>query len=652
MTRERTAMKVLIATILFFAGIFVTRAALADVQASFEGSTYPAMDCNTVFSYRDQIDGAGNWIDSSYSLLPICPGKVDLPVSPTGGPITVFSDLQMSDGNRMTGRVFDGATQWYSRADSDSFDPSGSFTLSFVLNADEVTTQQSAIAKDAPGVGATSRGYDVVILSGSIYFYIFNSTGYSVVAGSITANTTHVYQAIYTYVADGTSVLALYSDGILLQQITNAIGPVRNSVSDFCLGARKDPGVEYPFNGQISFAQLDARAKPAAELKDDLARLQGLYGSTAGQNWTFTRSTAATKSLNAGPSSLSTVAANVPRVGDGVLIEGAVTQLHGLTEAFDSWGNTGGCAVTANAAIAPDGTMTADFLDNTGGASSDYRYFSISGLGDMTGRSITQSVWVWSITPHIVTLQQYAGSEGSVIQSVFVEAGPQRISSTHTYTTATAGTIEIGVFPGEKNVATGTAYFWGANLTETKFMTSYIPNAGAAATQVTKTADNLSIPLHQAGTNKDLLPYLFGPLPNQANKLTIEFDMKAEWSSSADSPVAWALDITTPAGRIQYYNWSNGMCYFEIPGGPYKTSAANVVDYSKWHRYKYFLDFSDLSRSYASIDGVNFASSTAGWTGTLSLDTTGGTLNVLQNNGSGLQYYGTIKNLRISPSEW
>jgi hypothetical protein len=86
---------------------------------------------------------------------------------------------------------------------------------------------------------------------------------------------------------------------------------------------------------------------------------------------------------------------------------------------------------------------------------------------------------------------------------------------------------------GSGYAGAGTPVFalWQRQVEVLPFATSRIetPSSGT----VTRTADNLSIPLHQASTNKDLLPYLFGPLPNPANKLTISFDAKCEYSSTS-----------------------------------------------------------------------------------------------------------------------
>jgi hypothetical protein len=93
------------------------------------------------------------------------------------------------------------------------------------------------------------------------------------------------------------------------------------------------------------------------------------------EGWTYARTGAATASNADG--SIETFAADVERITDqGLLIEAAATNRLLRSQEFDnaSWAKTN-ATVTANAAVAPDGTTTADKLvaDVAGGASVQHR---------------------------------------------------------------------------------------------------------------------------------------------------------------------------------------------------------------------------------------------------------------------------------------
>ncbi len=377
--------------------------------------------------------------------------------------------------------------------------------------------------------------------------------------------------------------------------------------------------------------------------------------------WVFTRSSVAYKDLASGPTSISQVAVNVPRgggVGGGVLIEGPTIQLHGLTEAFDSWTNTGLCAVTPNAAISPDGNLTADLLDNTGGTHGEARYISPS-MGNINGRTFTRTVWVKAAIPHTFSMRFWAVGE-VVNQNFYATTEWQRFVFTHTFTVSVSTVIELDTYPGEHAVATGAAYFFGSNLTETAFATSYIQNTGAVGTTVTRTSDSLSMPIHQASTNKDILPSLFGPSPNQANKLTIEFQAKCEYAATSIEANWLTISGGPVAGRneviIEAYNDNKiyGIFYDSVAGAHYFYTNAAPVDYSIWHTYKLLIDFSDLSRMNFWIDGTIPTMTWVGRVGDMkTFDTTDANLSLKIGSGRvGGDAFCQIKNLRINGIEY
>lgn len=388
------------------------------------------------------------------------------------------------------------------------------------------------------------------------------------------------------------------------------------------------------------------------------------------QGWQFSRSTTAYKTFsnayeNTYPShSMDEVGVNAVRVsgkGGGVLIEGAVTQLHGLTEAFDSWTQSGTCAVTADDWVAPNGALTVDELDNTGGANTDNRSVLTADLGSLTGRKFTASVWVRAATPHNVTLRLYENpAVGDIVVTTFYAArGLQRYTISGTAAGGGDGTLSFYVYPGERAVATGVAHFWGANLTETTFPTSYIPNPGAATSQVTKTADSLGIDVLEAGTNNRILADVY--CQNcAADKITIYGEWKAEWSSSTDIGQDRRLvnmgNASSANNNLELYVSSAGNVFlrFQDNGGTIRTinSAVDPTGFSDWFSIRGVVDFTDLSRSELYIDGVvDHAADSGNWTGGATFDTAGNKIRLGADRTGTVDGFHHTRQLRAANSE-
>ena len=376
--------------------------------------------------------------------------------------------------------------------------------------------------------------------------------------------------------------------------------------------------------------------------------------------WDFSRSTTAFQTFSDG--TIAEVAASIPRVGGkggGILVEGQSTVLNGLTEAFDSWANpVGGCAVTADDAVAPDGSMTADLLDNTGGANNDYRRVESANLGDLTGEDYTYSVYARADTPHIGTIVLTETGVSSTSENIALTAEWQRFDVTRTCVGGGTGTIRIEAYPGENGVATGIAHYWGANLTETTFPVSYIKNAGAGTTQVTRTADSMMIDPYPDVGNKILSDKF-----DEDGVLTFEFDAKCEWGGSSDigeQRYYFTLgNCTDGLNRVTSYVSAtgrlNGFSLYSAAGvQTYGYSLVDPVDFSEWHTVKARIDFGDLSRCTMWINGSDAGITYVNNIGTAVFD---GTLNdpklyLGADRCETPNIYCNIKNFRILPREF
>jgi hypothetical protein len=180
----------------------------------------------------------------------------------------------------------------------------------------------------------------------------------------------------------------------------------------------------------------------------------------------------------------------------GLLIEEQRTNLLTYSEQFDNaaWVKFQSATVSANAAVAPDGTVTADLLSWTSSGASGIYQSAVSafvssmslyakassgspliGFGDDTGTRFT----LFNLSTG--TLVSTSGTSSTSITSV--GNGWYRMSVAF----ATAPSNIKFITGGG---AVGAAYIWGAQLEQGSFSTSYIPTV---ASQVTRAADSASM---------------------------------------------------------------------------------------------------------------------------------------------------------------
>lgn len=208
---------------------------------------------------------------------------------------------------------------------------------------------------------------------------------------------------------------------------------------------------------------------------------------------------------------------------EGLLIEQQYTQYSYYSEEFD---NNGGwskvnATVQPNAAVSPDGTLSADLLVEAYEASGTNSHYaqqntlSSVAVGDTytwtifakaAGRSafaIYSSIGgsrmcFWDLTDGSVSQTSGTGS----FSSSDCGNGWYRLEMTFTTTTTAAGSNYFYIVEGGTNVYQGNGYgsvlIWGANLTKTASSMSYVK---AESTTVTKSADSCSVALSDAGYN-------------------------------------------------------------------------------------------------------------------------------------------------------
>lgn len=230
--------------------------------------------------------------------------------------------------------------------------------------------------------------------------------------------------------------------------------------------------------------------------------------------------------------------------------------------------------VTANQAIAPDGTTTADLvvLANTGTTTSDWSwlYQNFSAAATTT---YTYSVWVKASAPSEIGKGiVIAGSAANSL--VTLTADWQRV--TQTSTTVGAGTISVGPrLRGVETTATTASFFiWGAQLVQGSTAGDYTQTTSAAAPTRYLNWDGTL-------TGRKLVSNTAAAVPHgiQQNATTSQPVMFSFYAKAAE--YAFAV-VASSANNYVYYDLTNGVV-FSTAGTGWSSPAITAVG-GGWYR--------------------------------------------------------------------
>ncbi len=227
----------------------------------------------------------------------------------------------------------------------------------------------------------------------------------------------------------------------------------------------------------------------------------GIVSFISASGATFTRSTTATYFDANGV--MQTAAANTPRLdhdpatgaAKGVLIEESRTNLIPYAQQLENWTrldvNGGAGSVSQNTTVAPDGTTTADTLNNNGTGSGNSYFYRILSPTAPSGTTFNFSIWVKNL---VGSARIDVGGLSDVVSFTTLN-----ILSGSTWTryniSVTTNATNGKVYPQVSLLSAGSSVVvWGGQLEQGPNPTSYIPTTSGA---VTRAADTFSIP---AGT--------------------------------------------------------------------------------------------------------------------------------------------------------
>ena len=261
-------------------------------------------------------------------------------------------------------------------------------------------------------------------------------------------------------------------------------------------------------------ATLDSRIAALAgvqpiitsDLTTGQAWLRGApYALTSLPGWSFSRALAAYGETSGGV--LVPFASGAPRLvnGRGQLIEGARTNLCLRSQEFDnaSWTTSNG-TLTPDAAVAPDGTTTADKLVGTAastqgrvsqniagsiGATYTWSCYASSAGGTLVriyaddNSTNTASVTYNTITGAVSTAAVIGGGNWTAVSSSAQQLGGGWWRFTLTFTATAVAPARFQVWHRDTSDGTNGIYIWGAQLEAAAFPSSYIPTAGSSVTR-------------------------------------------------------------------------------------------------------------------------------------------------------------------------
>jgi hypothetical protein len=362
----------------------------------------------------------------------------------------------------------------------------------------------------------------------------------------------------------------------VLRVIVDGVSGTPTSVATFGItssGATYIGVVSGYHQGSINYVRIDAEALTDARLAYEQQILSGIAaGTTWGASMDYARAGTAYQTFSDGTMALRPSGA--PRVGDGVLIEGAGTNLLTYTGAFSTdWTKSGTCTIAGTSVVLPDGTTgtTNTFHEGTDAATTHLA--SHSAGAKSIGISYCFSLYL-KYNPAAGTPREWVRlyiDDSSKSSSRYFNIRHGTLGTSVGNASVRGSTIEpIGngwfrahVWLTAETAATGTAYLivaeadndatftgqnqdsvfiFGPQIETGSLPTSYTPNA-TTSTANGRPADDLSIPTYRLrNTLKDIV--------STTPTMWLDFDVDPSGATIVDKSGAYTL---TKAGQPKRY---------------------------------------------------------------------------------------------------
>jgi hypothetical protein len=602
--------------------------------------------------------------------------KPRLDLAPTGNPPGIDSHLQDSGGNKLRARSFDGATQYYSRVHHDALNINDTdHTYTFVVRPTSNTSSPTLFTHGA----VTSAGCYFYWSAGGTGFQATYSSGAGFVGTNLIAFVLNQYHIIQ--IVRSSNSATVYMDGSPTAPL-DVTGYGIDVNATMYLGTYNAVPTNPAF-ADILYTSLDSRALSVIELAKDREEINGYLSGPKQVNpaWTFTRTTAAKQTYSTG--GIRDRAINHPRVGDGALIEGQRSNYCQQSETPAAWAPIRASVTNTTSTTLPNGTASGFHVLHEDATAANTHYINAGNIVAAPPGIFTFSADVKAINRQWVALYMY-------------DTAPTNMYATFNVSTGVVGADSGGII-SKKMEPIGNGW-WRCSFTATmagndisyllivaegsgdftfngldqdslfvtnmqgennSFATSYC--GPTLASYLTCTADNLTMDPHSASTNQIVLPELFGPSRPQATKLTIEFDAKCEWINNNTSSPRF-IEISGNSGtaggarnnleiHIDAANNFTAVLYSDDTTFHVAIRAC-AFDFSQWHKYKLFIDFSDLSRMSAAIDNSSVGMGYVNNVGTTTFDTTNTLIRIGQLYNGNINQFCKFENLRILPMEF
>jgi hypothetical protein len=438
----------------------------------------------------------GNYICMHSDATAHGPGSTGF--AAVGSPVTqsLRTNLNGSNCGATTGQRLNGT------ADAFATDPvvlsTGSQSACVFFSTNSIGTGKQLMAKDVNG--ANSRSFVLSLnAAGQVLVQVLKSDASATSVTSIdlspvTPRANHFASYTYEYVADGTSKIRIYLDGVVSSNISDAaVGPMQQGSTPLAVGRRYYAANYDWLDGRVGAAIYTEKVLSAATIATMSQICLGQVKGSRGEAITYTR--AGTMTLPTPDGGAHTLQPNrIPVVNGGILIEPAGSNICLQSEAFaTTWGVgnfiVAAPTVTTNLAVAPDGTLTADRVQIPAIAPGE-----ASRLGQTvttTAAPHTFSVWIKShdgVSSGTTQLNTWVAGDGSggTVVAVNYTGTWSRVSLTKTTTAAPQhffiGAGENAYMP-PSTLAAADIDLWGAQIEASPVATSYMRSGASAGTR-------------------------------------------------------------------------------------------------------------------------------------------------------------------------